>query len=62
LCHARSGLYAEWAALPDGHHLKDAYREEVWKWDDQDLASIPKDRLVSQEEVRQIGEDLLLED
>ncbi len=57
LCHARSGLYAEWAALPKGHHLKDAYSDEVWTWDDQDLAAIPEDRLVSSEEVRSIGED-----
>jgi len=62
LCHARSGLYEEWCALPPGHHLKDAYRKEVWQWDDQDLASIPKDRLVSQEEVRRIGEDLQVDD
>ena len=62
LCHVRSGLFAEWQALPVGHHLKDAYREEVWTWDDQDLASIPEDRLVDPEEVSRIGEDLLLED
>ena len=62
LCHARSGLYAEWCALPDGHHLRDAYRDEVWTWDDQDLAAIPEDRLVSQEEVRRIGEALEVDD
>lgn len=55
LCQARSGLFAEWQALPDGHHLKDAYRGEAWQWDDRDLASIPEDRLVSPEEVRAIG-------
>jgi hypothetical protein len=58
LCHARSGLFAEWQALPDGHHLKDAYRDEVWQWDDQDLASIPEDRLVSPEDLPAIGEDI----
>ena len=58
LCHVRSSLFTEWQALPDGHHLKDAYRDEVWKWDDQDLASIPKDRLVSTEEIRAIGTGL----
>lgn len=52
LCHARSGLYAEWRALPEGHHLKDAYSDQVWQWDDQDLASIPKDRLLSPEQVK----------
>jgi hypothetical protein len=56
LAYARSGLYEQWAALPDGHHLRDAYTDEVWQWDDQDLASIPEDRLVSPEDVRAIGE------
>lgn len=39
LCHVRSELFREWRALPDGHHLKDAYRNDVWTWDDQDLAA-----------------------
>ena len=56
LCHARSGLFAEWQALPDGHHVKEAYRDEAWKWDDQDLASIPEDQLVSPADVAAIGE------
>jgi hypothetical protein len=56
LCHARSGLYEEWKALPDGHHLKEAYRDVVWTWDDQDLAAIPEDRLVDPDTVRSIGE------
>lgn len=55
LCHARSGLYEEWRALPNGHHLKEAYAEQVWQWDDQDLASIPEDQLVSPEKAREIG-------
>lgn len=38
LCHVRSELFSQWQALPDGHHLKDAYREDVWTWDDQDIA------------------------
>lgn len=41
LCHVRSGLFAEWQTLPDGHHLKEAYREDVWQWDDQDLTGRP---------------------
>ena len=52
LCHARSGLFAEWQALPDGHHLKHAYADQVWTWDDQDLDSIPEENRVSPEEVR----------
>lgn len=58
LAYARSGLFEAWQALPDGHHLKEAYRDQTWTWDDQDLARIPDDRLVSTEEVRSIGEDL----
>ena len=56
LCQARSGLFAEWQALPDGHHLKDAYRDEVWQWDDQNLAAVPDSLRLSSEEVRAIGE------
>lgn len=56
LAYTRQSLYRTWDELPAGDHLKDAYRDEVWTWDDQDLASIPEDRLVSPEEVRAIGE------
>ena len=38
LAYARSGLYEQWQKLPDGHHLKHAYRDDVWMWDDQDIA------------------------
>jgi hypothetical protein len=55
-------LYGEWEALPDGSHLKAAYANEVWAWSDRDLAAIAKERLVSQEEVRRIGEDLQVDD
>ena len=58
LCHVRSSLFTEWQALPEGHHLKDAYRDEVWKFDDQDLASIPQYRLASPDEVRSIGDSI----
>ena len=39
LCNARAGLYDEWTELPDGHHLKEAYRDEVWQWNDEDIAT-----------------------
>lgn len=35
-------LYQEWAALPAGSHLKEAYSEHVWTWSDRDLAAIPE--------------------
>ena len=38
LAYARSGLYEQWQKLPDGHHLKEAYRDDVQTWDDQDIA------------------------
>ena len=62
LAYARSGLYEQWQKLPDGHHLKDAYRDDVWMWDDQDLAAIPKDRLVRPEDVRAMAQDLDVDD
>ena len=34
----------------------------MWAWSDRDLAAIAKERLVSQEEVRRIGEDLQVDD
>ena len=58
LTHARSGLFAEWIALPDGHHLKEAYRDEVWTWNDEDIASIPDQNRVSPNEVRSIVDEL----
>ena len=30
-------LYERWKGLPDGDHLKEAYRDEVWTLDDTDL-------------------------
>lgn len=52
LAYTRQSLYRCWQELPNGDHLKEAYRDEVWTWDDQDLASIPEDRLVSPDQVR----------
>ena len=31
-------FYQEWAALPNGSHLKSAYADQVWTWSDRDLA------------------------
>ena len=58
LTYTRQSLYRCWQELPEGDHLKEAYRDEAWAWDDTDLASIPEDRLVSPEEVRAIGTGL----
>lgn len=33
-------FYQEWKVLPDGCHLKEAYRDEVWTWSDRDLAAM----------------------
>ena len=34
-------MFAEWDALPEGSHLKEAYAELVWTWSDRDLAAKP---------------------
>ena len=34
-------LYEEWAKLPEGSHLKEAYANEVWTWSDRDLENMP---------------------
>lgn len=39
LANVKEGLYSEWAALPEGSHLKEAYADEVWTWSDRDLAA-----------------------
>ena len=31
-------FYEEWASLPSGSHLKEAYADQVWTWSDRDLA------------------------
>lgn len=40
LAGLRRGLYAEWLKLPEGDHLKEAYRDLVWTLDDTDLAGL----------------------
>ena len=37
--YVRHQLYDAWAQLPDGDHLKDVYRDEVWTWNDEDIAA-----------------------
>lgn len=38
VAYVRQSLYKTWSELPDGDHLKGAYIDDVWSWDDQDLA------------------------
>ena len=38
LASVKETLYADWLELPEGSHLKHAYRDEVWTWSDRDLA------------------------
>lgn len=35
--YVRSEFWWEWKNLNDGDHLKEAYRDEVWTWNDEDL-------------------------
>lgn len=35
-------LYETWEALPEGSHLKEAYRDDIWMHSDRDLAAMPK--------------------
>jgi hypothetical protein len=37
LAYARECLYKEWKALPSGSHLKAAYEDDVWAWNDADI-------------------------
>ena len=37
LCYVRAELYDEWRKLSKGSHLKDAYSDDVWTWNDNDL-------------------------
>ena len=37
LGYVNSELFRSWSALPTGDHLKEAYRDQVWTWDDQDI-------------------------
>ena len=38
LAYVNQSLYKAWLELPDGDHLKAAYADQVWTWDDQDIA------------------------
>lgn len=35
-------FYQAWEQLPEGSHLKEAYRDQVWTWSDRDLEAIPE--------------------
>lgn len=59
--YVSQSLYRTWASLPDGDHLKHSYRDQVWTWDDQDLASIPEDQKVPPEKLGEILADLEVE-
>jgi len=41
LANVKEDLWTAWAELPEGSHLKEAYRDEVWTWSDRDLAEQP---------------------
>ena len=60
--YVSQSLYQCWRDLPDGDHLKLSYQDQVWTWDDQDLASIPEDQKVPPEKLGQILADLKVED
>jgi hypothetical protein len=38
LANVKESLWSSWVELPEGSHLKEAYRDEVWTWSDRDLA------------------------
>lgn len=37
LAYVRSELYSTWRELNNGCHLKEAYRDDVYAWNDEDL-------------------------
>ena len=37
VAYVRDELFREWKGLPTGSHLKAAYENEVWMWNDEDL-------------------------
>jgi hypothetical protein len=39
VAYAKGVLYKEWQELEDGDYLKEAYRNDVWAWNDSDLYS-----------------------
>ena len=36
--YVSQSLYQTRRDLPEGDHLKNSYRDQVWTWDDQDIA------------------------
>ena len=60
--YVSQSFYKTWQSLPDGDHLKHSYSDQVWTWDDQDLASIPEDQKVPPEKLGEILADLKVED
>jgi hypothetical protein len=60
--YVSQSLFKCWSDLPDGDHLKLSYSDQVWTWDDQDLAQIPEDQKVPPEKLGQILADLKVED
>lgn len=60
--YVSQSLFDTWQSLPDGDHLKYSYQDEVWTWDDTDLASIPEDQKVPSEKVGSILADLEVDD
>lgn len=38
LCYVRTQMWNHWKHMPNGDHLKEAYRNDVWAWNDEDLA------------------------
>ena len=60
--YVSQSLYKCWRELPEGDHLRHSYRDQVWTWDDQDLANIPEDRRISPEELREIVDCLVVDD
>lgn len=48
LAYARQSLFRAWQELPDGDHLKEAYRNEAWTWTDEDLANAKEVRATGQ--------------
>ena len=39
LSYVKDELYKEWNNLPEGSHLKAAYADDVWSWNDEDICS-----------------------
>ena len=40
VAYVKQSLFKTWSELPEGDHLKGAYIDQVWSWDDQDLAQM----------------------